>query len=155
MTRRNGYTYRYPRPMVTVDAVVFRRSRERLEVLVVERGADPNAGMLALPGGFVEIDEDLPDAARRELFEETGLGRVRLHQLRAFGRPGRDPRGRNISIAFVGIARGRTDHIKGGDDAKRALWIPARRPGPLAFDHNDILKWALNWLKRHEVEKGS
>jgi 8-oxo-dGTP diphosphatase len=146
MTGTKPFCYRYPRPMVTVDAVVFRSTKARLEVLVVERGKDPFAGALALPGGFVEMDEDLPDAAKRELFEETGLKHVALTQLAAFGKPGRDPRGRNISVVFVGTVKAHRSSVKGGDDAARALWIPARRPGALAFDHNEILKCALRWL---------
>ncbi len=151
MSAKKNHCYRYPRPMVTVDAVVFRQTKERLEVLVVERGKAPFAGHLALPGGFVEMDEDLPDAAKRELYEETGFNRVTLTQLAAFGQPGRDPRGRNISVVFVGVARGRAHRVRGGDDAARALWIPARRPGLLAFDHNDVLRCALRWLKHQTV----
>ena len=146
MNEKKTYCYDYPRPMLTVDAVVFRQTRERLEVLVVERGKAPFAGFLALPGGFVEIDEDLADAAKRELFEETGFKNVSLTQLSTFGKPGRDPRGRNISVVFVGVARGTAHRVRGGDDATRALWIPARRPGALAFDHNEILRCALAWL---------
>jgi 8-oxo-dGTP diphosphatase len=134
--------------MVTVDAVVFRHTKERLEVLVVDRGKPPFKGQAAFPGGFVEKDEDLLDAVKRELREETGLGNVKLVQLRAFGAPGRDPRGHNISVAFVGVAKGNTHSVRGGDDAARAYWVPARRPGPLAFDHNDMLREALRWLKR-------
>jgi 8-oxo-dGTP diphosphatase len=147
MSKKGKYTYSFPRPMVTVDTVVFRRAAKRLEVLVVERGHRPYAGFAALPGGFVEMDEDLPDAAKRELFEETALKNVKLEQLAAFGKPGRDPRGRNVTVVYVGVARGNTDQVKGGDDAARAFWISARRPGKLAFDHNDILKKALKWLK--------
>jgi 8-oxo-dGTP diphosphatase len=147
MSKEVRYTYPFPRPMVTVDAVVFRRTRERLEVLVVERGHPPFAGQAALPGGFVEMEEDLLDAAKRELLEETGFGNVKLVQLAAFGQPGRDPRGRNVTVVYVGMARGDTSRIRGGDDAARAFWIPARRPGKLAFDHNDILKSALKWLR--------
>lgn len=149
MSRRGRYTYPFPRPMVTVDAVVFRQTKERLEVLVVERGHPPFAGQAAFPGGFVEEDEDLLDAVKRELLEETGLGRIKLEQLAAFGQPGRDPRGHNVTVVYVGLAKGDTSRVKGGDDAARAFWVPARRPGALAFDHNDILKQAIRWLKTH------
>jgi 8-oxo-dGTP diphosphatase len=150
MSRKGSYTYSFPRPMVTVDAVVFRKTRARLEVLVIERGHPPFAGQAALPGGFVEMDEDLVDAAKRELFEETGLANQKLEQLATFGQPGRDPRGRNVTIVYVGVARGNTHRVRGGDDAARAFWIPARRPGQLAFDHNDILRLALKWLKSRD-----
>jgi 8-oxo-dGTP diphosphatase len=147
-----GYTYDYPRPMVSVDVIVFSRGKARQEVLAVRRGKPPFQGMLALPGGFVDMDEDLLDAARRELAEETGLTGVRLHQLAAFGRPGRDPRGRTISIAFVGILENKRK-VQGGDDAAEAIWIPARRPPALAFDHAEILGCALAWLRKRS--KGS
>ena len=134
--------------MLTVDAVVFRSTPKRLEVLVIERGNPPFQGLPALPGGFVEMDEDLDAAVRRELTEETGLSRVRLRQFQTFGTPGRDPRGRTVSVAYLGTATRGTDRVQGGDDAARAFWISARRPGPLAFDHNDILRIALRELNR-------
>lgn len=128
--------------MVTVDAVVFRRTRSRLEVLLVRRGNPPYKGLAAFPGGFVDMDEDLPDAAARELQEETGLFGVKLEQLGAYGRPGRDPRGRNVSVVFMGEARGKPA-VRGGDDAAEAFWAPARRPPALAFDHAEILAEAV------------
>jgi len=137
------YTYDYPRPMVSVDAVVLREREGRLEVLLIRRGKPPFEGLPALPGGFVEIDEDLPDAAARELREETGLEGVALEQLAAFGRPGRDPRGRCISIAFVGVLERGGDLVVGGDDAVEAVWHDTRRLPPLAFDHDEIVAVAL------------
>jgi 8-oxo-dGTP diphosphatase len=146
---RGRYAYDWPRPMVTVDAVVFRRAGTRLEVLLVRRGHPPFEGQAAFPGGFVDEDEDLRDAAARELREETGLAGVRLEQLGAYGKPGRDPRGHNVSVVFVGQARGRAK-VRGGDDAAEAFWAPARRPLPLAFDHAEILAEAVRvygkWL---------
>jgi 8-oxo-dGTP diphosphatase len=132
--------------MVTVDAVVLAGPRDDIEVLLVRRRNEPFAGMLALPGGFVDMDEDLADAAARELEEETGLTGVPLEQLGAFGRPGRDPRGRNICIAFVGALEEKKTHVKGGDDAVEAVWVRAADPTPLAFDHAEILTFALRWL---------
>ncbi len=140
------HTYKYQRPMVTVDAVIFRQTARRLELLVVRRGKPPFMGKLALPGGFVEMDEDLVDAARRELHEETGIGGVRLEQLAAFGKPGRDPRGRNICVAFAGVLRSGGKEPRAGDDASEALWVPARRCNGLAFDHDHILRAALRWF---------
>lgn len=148
---RGPYCYKYPRPMVTVDAVVFRRTKERLEVLMIERKNDPFAGCLALPGGFVEMDEDLLDAAKRELFEETRLKNVHLAQLCTFGTPGRDPRGRTISVVYAGVVKSSRTQVQGGDDAARAVWVSARRCGKLAFDHNDILRCALRWLSRQSL----
>jgi 8-oxo-dGTP diphosphatase len=146
---RGRHVYEWPRPMVTVDAVVFRRAGKRLEVLLIRRARPPFEGLAAFPGGFVDENEDLPDAAARELEEETGLSGVRLEQLGAYGRPGRDPRGHNVSVVFVGEARGKVA-VRGGDDASEAFWAPARRPPPLAFDHAEILAEAVRifgkWL---------
>jgi len=138
-----GYTYRHPRPMVTVDAVVFRRSAAGIEILLIRRGKPPFGEMYALPGGFVDMEEDLPDAAARELEEETGLKGIALSQIGAFGAPGRDPRGRNISIAFLGWARGEGGDVRGGDDADEARWFPVADLPPLAFDHGVIMEAAL------------
>lgn len=141
------HCYAYPRPMVAVDVVLFRRTLKRWEVLAVRRGKPPFKGQCALPGGFVEMDEDLDAAARRELSEETGITGVRLEQIGAFGRPDRDPRGRNISIAFAGVVPMNRSDARPGDDAADALWIPAWRPPELAFDHHDILATARRWLR--------
>jgi len=146
MTR---YTYDYPRPMVSVDAVVFRERGGRLEVLLIRRGKPPFEGMHALPGGFVEMDEDLPDAAARELREETGLDRVALEQLATFGRPDRDPRGRCISVAFVGALARSGDQVAGGDDAAEAGWHDTAALPPLAFDHGEIIDRALGTRARN------
>jgi 8-oxo-dGTP diphosphatase len=147
--KRDNYTYDYPRPMVSVDAVVFREREGRLEVLLVRRGKPPFEGCHALPGGFVEMDEDLPDAATRELREETGLDGVALEQLAAFGRPDRDPRGRCISVAFWGsIARG-GDRVRGGDDAAEAAWHDTAALPTLAFDHDEIIALALELRARN------
>ena len=89
--------------MVTVDAAVFSFLRGTARLLLVKRGRNPYKGSWAVPGGFVEIDEELEDAVVRELAEETGLSGVNLEQMRTFGRCGRDPRGRQITIVFFGI----------------------------------------------------
>jgi len=141
--RHEGHTYRHPRPMVTVDAAVFRRTAGGLEVLLVRRGRPPFEGMWALPGGFVEMDEDLADAAARELAEETGLEGAALVQIGAFGRPGRDPRGRNICVAFAALLADDGPEIRAGDDASEARWFSVSAPPPLAFDHAEILEAAL------------
>ena len=142
MAERGTYTYDYPRPMVTVDLVILRETADGPEVLLIRRGKPPFEGLLALPGGFVEMDEDLPDAAARELAEETGLTGIALTQLGAFGKPGRDPRGRNIAVAFVGSAPSDARAIA-GDDAADAFWLPAKGIRQLAFDHAAILALAL------------
>lgn len=148
MAERGAYTYEYPRPMVTVDAVVFAEHAGRLEVLLVRRGSEPYAGMWALPGGFVEMDEPLADAAARELAEETGLCVPvdTLAQVGAFGDPGRDPRGRSIGVAYMTTLDARADDVAGADDADDARWFSADALPPLAFDHARILAYARKRL---------
>jgi 8-oxo-dGTP diphosphatase len=142
------YTYEWPRPSVTVDAVIFTRGAPR-EVLLIRRKHPPFEGRWAIPGGFVDMAEDLEPAARRELEEETTLTGVRLEQLRAYGQPARDPRGRTISIAFVGEVEGRPT-VKARDDAAEARFFAVDAlPLPLAFDHEAIVRDALGALPRH------
>ena len=134
---------------MTVDLVLFTIIKDRLCVLVIRRGADPFKGRWALPGGFVEPDEDLERAARRELQEETGLDgrRVHLEQLATYGDPHRDPRGRVVSVAYLALAPGLEEPIA-GSDAAGAAWIHTDRllgrRSDLAFDHALILKDGLN-----------
>ncbi len=137
------YTYNYPRPMVTVDAVVFAEHGGRRWVLLVKRGKPPFAGAWALPGGFVEIDEPLDVAAHRELAEETGVTGVDLRQMYTFGAPDRDPRGRSISVAYTGQAVYDEQSHRGGDDAAEAAWFPVDALPALAFDHAEIIRHAL------------
>jgi len=128
--------------------IVFRMVDERLCVLLVRRGREPFAGHWALPGGFVDIDESLEDAARRELAEETSVAGVWLEQLYTFGAPDRDPRGRVISVAYYAlIPADRAVQPEAGDDADRVRWVPADDPPALAFDHNDVLRCAVERLR--------
>ncbi len=136
----------YPPFAVTADTAVFTRRDGRLCVLLIERGSEPHRGQWALPGGFVGIDEDLPDAAVRELAEETGIDAVDLRQLGAYGTPGRDPRMRVVSIVFWTFL---TDlgEPTGGDDAAHAFVVPVDEalavPARLAFDHHKVLTDAV------------
>ena len=98
------YQYAYPHPAVTTDVVIFTIRNDRLEILLVRRGGDPFKGCWALPGGFVDIDEDLDTCALRELAEETGVTGVYLEQLLTSGAPDRDPRERVISVAYYALA---------------------------------------------------
>lgn len=141
-SRRREYCYEHPRPAVTVDIVLFCRQAERVEVLLIKRGRDPFKGRWAFPGGFVDEDESLEDAAARELREETGLENVRLRQVGAFGDPGRDPRGHTVSVAFAALLETR-DEAKADDDAEYAAWHAVARPPRLAFDHKKILGVAV------------
>lgn len=97
------------------------------------------------------MDEDLLDASMRELREETGLQIESLHQLGAFGKPGRDPRGRNISIVFCGLYNGSTSDVRGADDAKEARFVAIDTVEQLAFDHGEILKSAQEWLENYTI----
>ena len=99
------YTYEYPRPALTVDCVVFGLDEQDLKVLLVRRGGQPFAGRWALPGGFVNMNETLDAAARRELEEETGLRIRLLEQLHTFGAVQRDPRGRVVTVAYYALVR--------------------------------------------------
>src|SRR5260370_1837364 len=132
------YTYDYPRPAVTVDiAIVTREPRPR--VLLIRRKHPPFEGMWALPGGFVEMEESLEAAAHRELFEETGIKGVRFEQVHAFGAPGRDPRGRTISVVYLARVQPAQMKPRAGDDAAAVGCHLLRPPPPLSFDHNKIL----------------
>ena len=142
MAIEGKYTYKWPRPMVTVDAVVFNVSGNKPRLLLIKRGKEPFKGQWAFPGGFVNMDEELEDAAVRELEEETGLTGVKLEQFHTFGKCGRDPRGRNITVAFMGITK--TESIKGGDDAAEAKWFEIDAlPENMAFDHKDVAAMAI------------
>jgi len=154
MTKKGKYIYDWPRPMVSADAVVFTFTGNKTKLLLVNRRYEPFKGKWALPGGFVDIDEELEDAAARELKEETGLAGVRLEQMCAFGNVGRDPRGRQITIAFMGIASLGKNKIKAGDDAAQARWFDIEKlPKDMAFDHKEITKLAIRKLKRKKTYK--
>ena len=140
--RAKIHCYDHPRPAVTVDIVLFHRSRDRVEVLLIKRKREPFKGRWAFPGGFVDKDESLEDAASRELAEETGLSGIHLEQFGAFGDPGRDPRGHTVSITFAAVLD-RSRNAKPADDAADAAWHSALRPPRLAFDHKKILSIAL------------
>ena len=147
MTNKGKYTYEWPRAMVTVDAVVFAVSAGKTEVLLVRRKNEPYKGRWAVPGGFVEMDEELEDAVARELAEETALTGVRLEQLRTFGKCGRDPRGRQISIAFIGTVTEGQDRVRAGDDAAEAGWFNiAKLPENMAFDHEEMIRAGIERL---------
>lgn len=149
-----SYCYQYPRPQVTVDLVVFCFFDRHLRTLLIRRGRDPFAGEWALPGGFLEIDEPVEAAARRELKEETGLEIPGpIEPIGFFGDPGRDPRGRTITLAHAAVLPGGEHEIQGADDAAEAAWIRVGVPIELAFDHAEILAEALAWLKEGVVRE--
>ncbi len=136
-----------------MDAVVFSRDGSKLKVLLVKRKDDPFAGRWALPGGFIDIEEPSREAVARELMEETGIKGLKFEELGVFGDPGRDPRGRIVSLAYLAVAR-ETDRIRpprGGSDAADAKWFSAYRPPPLAFDHRKILARARKTLREEAL----
>ncbi len=149
MAKKGKYIYDWPRPMVSVDAAVFTFCEDKAKLLLIKRKNEPFKGKWAVPGGFVDMDEELKDAAVRELEEETGLSGVRLEQMHTFGTCGRDPRGRQITIVFMGIATKEQEKIQAGDDAAEARWFDIEElPKELAFDHNEVIRFAITKLKR-------
>lgn len=127
---------------VTTDAVVFKKIDGEYNILFIKRKNDPDKGKWALPGGFVDEGEDLPDAAARELQEETGLVIKDLEQLGAFGKPGRDPRHHTVSVVYAGFADDDAVAVA-ADDAEEAQWFSVKSLPELAFDHADIVTLAL------------
>lgn len=141
------YEYKYPHPAVTVDCVVFGLDGEELKVLLIQRKLEPFKGKWALPGGFIGMEEDLEESARRELHEETGVKDLYLEQLETIGTPGRDPRERVITVAYFAIVNLFDHTIRADTDAEQAAWFPAEHLPELAFDHQMILDKALSRLQ--------
>lgn len=143
-----SYTYDYPRPAVTVDLIICASVGDEHKILLIKRGGEPFKSRWAFPGGFVDENEDLIDAAHRELKEETGLHDLELKQLGAFGKPGRDPRGHTISIVF-GTVIHETLPALAGDDAADAQWFSLKNLPLLAFDHDEIISTVLSDLLKN------
>jgi 8-oxo-dGTP diphosphatase len=142
-----SYTYKHPHPAVTVDGVVFGFDDADLKLLLVKRKLEPFQGQWALPGGFVQAKEDLEEAVRRELAEETGINRLYLEQLFSFGDPQRDPRERVISIAYYALVKLADHSVRAASDAQEVAWFPVAELPKLAFDHEKIVDVALRRLK--------
>ncbi len=139
---------KYPLPAVTVDVVIFSLINRTLHVLLVQRKRWPFEGRWAIPGGFIRLDESLEEAARRELEEETGVRDVYLEQLYTFGDVQRDPRHRVISVAYIALVRADAQTIRVSDESNDVRWFPVdQAPTPLAFDHDQILAYALSRLR--------
>ena len=141
------FSYRYPRPAVTTDCVIFGFDGKQLHILLIERSRDPYKGTWALPGGFLEMDETAEEGAARELYEETHVKDVFLEQFHVFSAVNRDPRERVITIAFYALIRQCDYQILAGDDAARACWFEVDELPPLAFDHDEIISKAREHLK--------
>lgn len=131
------YSYEYPRPAVCVDMIILNDNRS--EVLLIQRKNNPYADFWAFPGGFVDENEDLPDAALRELNEETGIQKIALKQFKTYGTPGRDPRGHVVSVVYYGFCSKNT-LFAAADDAKDAQWFSLKSLPILAFDHKQIMQ---------------
>lgn len=141
------YTYSHPRPSNTVDVAIFRPFEGYFQILLIQRAQDPFLGMFALPGGFMNMDESLEEAAERELFEETGVSNLKLTQIQTFSAPNRDPRGRVISTCFGCVLDDQEQRvIQAGDDACNAAWFDIRNLPSLAFDHDQIIQIAISWM---------
>lgn len=139
------FTYKYPRPAVTADCVVFTKE-DTPKVLLIQRGDDPFKGCWAFPGGFMNMDETTEQCAIRELEEETGLKVEHIQQIGAYSKVDRDPRGRTVTVAYLAIVDS-PEVLEGQDDAAQAEWWSLSSLPPLAFDHNDILKDALSYIQ--------
>ncbi|GIV79135.1 NUDIX hydrolase [Litorilinea aerophila] len=148
--RPRPYCYEFPRPAVTVDIILFTFKDNQLQVLLIQRNHPPFEHMWALPGGFVEMDEDLEAAALRELREETNITDVYLEQLYTFGQPDRDPRTRVITVAYFALLsadQAARLQVRGQSDAREARWWSVYNLPPLAFDHRRIIEYAVQRLR--------
>jgi 8-oxo-dGTP diphosphatase len=129
--------------MVTTDVLLFSGVGQERKILLIKRGRPPDKGKWALPGGFIEMDEDLIDSAKRELAEETGITGVELQELFTVGTPGRDPRGRVITVMFFAIVDMNHIECKAGDDAAEISWFSVSDLPQLAFDHEMVIRKSL------------
>jgi len=142
-----NFTYEYPRPMLTVDCIIICNIKNQNHILLINRKNDPYKDCWALPGGFVDMDEDLDDAAYREVLEETNIQLKSIQQLFTIGTPGRDPRGRTVSIIYYALVNiEEAEQTKAGDDAALAQWFEINKLPQLAFDHNLVVEKALEIL---------
>ena len=143
-----AYTYQYPRASVTVDIAVLCKFDGSVKILLIQRGREPFKNKWAFPGGFIEMDETLEESAVRELHEETGLKKVELTQFSTYGDPGRDPRGRTVSVVFYGFTHIKNSIVAGADDAKNAAWFGLDEIPEMAFDHNLIFTQLMEHLSK-------
>ncbi len=139
------FTYKYPRPSLTADSIVLCRKEERRFILLIQRAYEPFKGKWALPGGFMEMGEQLKDTARRELQEETGIVAGRMTFAGMFDKPDRDPRGRTITAVYLTRLE-KCGEVHAGDDAGKARWFSPDNLPELAFDHKEILKKILGTM---------
>lgn len=141
-----AYTYKYPRPAVTADCIVITEDTDA-KVLLIQRGDEPYKECWAFPGGFMNMDENTEQCALRELEEETGLKVAELHQIGAYSRVDRDPRGRTVTVAYLSVID-KPLPVHGQDDAAKAEWWSLTSLPQLAFDHAEIMKDAIALYKK-------
>ena len=143
------YTYKYPRPAVTADCIVITKEADA-KVLLIQRGDEPFKGCWAFPGGFMNMDETTEQCAIRELEEETGLKVIELHQIGAYSKVDRDPRGRTVTVAYL-VVIDKPLPVIGQDDAAKAEWWPLSSLPQLAFDHDEILEDAIALYNKYKT----
>lgn len=148
MGNKNKFSYSYPRPALTVDAILFSYTGNELKVLLIQRADEPFMNRWAFPGGFVEENETVDSALEREIREETSLVIDRYNQFYFASGPGRDPRGWTVSCCYIGFINWKTASVKAGDDAKNASWFSLINLPELAFDHEQIFIKAKDYLKK-------
>ena len=137
------YIYDYPRPALTVDCILISKENGSYEVLLIQRKNPPFQDHWAFPGGFVDMDEDLETAAIRELEEETGVSGIEVEQICTVGTPGRDPRGRTVSVIYLAYVQKSNIQAAAASDAKKVGWFPIDQLPLLAFDHGKIMQQLL------------
>lgn len=150
LTEATAHRYdvsKYERPSVTVDVLMMSLRQRDLQILLIKRRSWPYENMWAIPGGFVNMDESLEEAAKRELQEETSVQNVYLEQLYTFGDPGRDPRTRVITVVYFALLDSERLLLKAASDATDVSWFSVYDLPPLAFDHDKIIDYALNRLR--------
>ena len=136
------YEYKYPRPAVTADIIIFNEETEK--ILLIKRGGEPFKGMWALPGGFMDMNETIEQTAYRELEEETNLYGIELNQLHTFTALGRDPRHRTVTTVFYGFIEDSKQTAIAGDDAADAKWFKIYDLPNLAFDHREVIDFFID-----------
>lgn len=137
------YTYDYPMPAITVDCALARyNDNAGIDILLIKRRNEPYKDCWALPGGFMEIDETLDSAVKREVMEETGIdidkSCLKYLNEKIFDNPNRDARGRVVTVLSVVVVPSSTV-VTAGDDAMECKWFSLRNLPPLAFDHGEMI----------------
>jgi 8-oxo-dGTP diphosphatase len=143
----NTNYYGYEQPAVTVDLVIFTVNNDTLKIMLVKRAEEPFAGYWSIPGGFLKIGESLEGAALRVLREKAGVENVYLEQLYTFGKPDRDPRARVITVTYFALIPWKDLLQPASDKVADLTWAPVNRLPRLAFDHKEILSYAVRRLR--------